>query len=209
MVDEVAADYKLFSEASLRNRDAILGELRRLLLGDSKLLEVGSGSGQHAVYFSTALPNISWQPSDCGEYFKALCHNLAKPNNINLLPPIYLDVDKFEVELSVDTVFCANVIHIMSLALLPDFFAGASRHLNPTGQLVLYGPYRYQGAYTSASNEKFDRWLRFRDPHSGIRDIEQVIELAGQNDLYLKEDVLMPANNQLLVFSKSEMSEPP
>jgi len=160
------------------------------------LLEVGSGSGQHAIRFATALPHVTWQPTDQGDYYPGLIDNISRLAPENVLPPRYLDLNLPEWPADVDCLYSANVIHIMPAALLPQMFA------SPASRLMFYGPYKYDGEFTSDSNANFDLWLKDRNPLSGIRDIEVLLELAEKSGYELKSDTPMPANNQFLLFER-------
>lgn len=192
------------SEACERNKDPILQILKAALHGSARVLEVGSGTGQHAVYFCKHLPELLWQPADRGEYLPILRQRLEQEGPANLLDPIELDVrmSPWAVE-AVDAVFSANTLHIMDWTAVEAFFRGVGSVLPGSGTLCVYGPFRYQGRYTSESNANFDRFLQERDPASGIRDFEAVDALARQQGLQLQSDHRMPANNQLIVWKKS------
>lgn len=183
-----------------RNREPIFGELRRLLADSRSLLEIGSGTGQHAVYFAPRLPQLTWQTSDLTQNLPHIRAWLAAEPAPNLPPPLELDVCGSWPALSVDAVFTANTLHIMSADAVRRFFRGLPRVLRPGGQLIVYGPVRMGGEYIGPSNAGFDRWLRERDPHSGIRDLEWLDELGEAAGLQRLENHYMPANNQLLVW---------
>ncbi|MBT3831468.1 MAG: DUF938 domain-containing protein, partial [Gammaproteobacteria bacterium] len=157
---------------------------------------------QHAVYFVNHLKEVNWQPADKEPYFGALERNLKRISLSGLEKPIYLDVAKFAIAGKFDAVFCANVMHIISADLIPSITAGVANLLDDGGLFILYGPYKYRGAFTTESNAKFDEWLKARDVRSGIRDIEVVQAEAETQRLELIEDIPMPANNRLLVFRK-------
>ena len=196
-----------FSDACERNKGPILDVLRRWL-GDTAgvVLEVGSGTGQHAVYFAKNLPQLSWQPTDQGEHLAALTARVGVEGPCNLLPPLELDVaaSRWPCDVdSIDAIYSANTLHIMDWAHVKAFFRGVGRVLRADGLLLIYGPFRYGGQYTSHSNHAFDDALRRRDPDSGIRDFEAVDALAVAQGLTLVDDVAMPANNQTLVWRKT------
>lgn len=194
---------KHFSEACERNREPILGELTRLFAQSSAVLEIGSGSGQHAAYFAPRLPHLVWQPSDLAENLPSIAAWRAESEASNLLPPLELDLfAPAWPPLRADAVFCANTVHIVSWAGVERLFAGAGRLLTAPGLLCLYGPFNYGGAYTSESNARFDTWLKARDPASGIRDLDAVNALAAAQSLILQEDIAMPANNRLITWRK-------
>ena len=189
------------SEACERNKGPILAILASALANSRKVLEIGSGTGQHAVHFAAHLPHLLWQPSDTGAYLDGLRERIAGEGTPNLLPALELDVrdQPWQVE-SVDAIFTANTLHIMGWAAVEDLFRGVGA-VAPT-LLCIYGPFRYGGKYTSASNADFDRYLRARDPDSGIRNFEDVNTLSGEQGLYLLADHAMPANNQLIIWHK-------
>jgi SAM-dependent methyltransferase len=196
-----------FSPAAANNRQPILDILQPLLAGPGRhvrrVLEIGSGTGQHAVHFARHLPQLVWQPSEQAEHLASLNLRLAAEAPDNLAPALALDVldDPWPIG-SVDAVFAANVVHIMSWRHVEVMFARLDRVLAPGGLLVLYGAYKYGGAFTTTSNERFDQWLRNRDPLSGVRDFEAVDALAGAIGLTLLADHAMPANNQCLVWQR-------
>ena len=189
------------SEACERNKGPILAILASTFANTRKVLEIGSGTGQHAVHFAAHLRHLLWQPSDTGAYLTDLRERIAVEGTPNLLPALELDVrdQPWQVE-SVDAIFTANTLHIMGWAAVRDLFRGVGA-LAPT-LLCIYGPFRYGGKYTSASNADFDRYLRTRDPESGIRNFEDVNTLSSEQGLHLLADHAMPANNQLLIWQK-------
>ncbi|NVK40144.1 MAG: DUF938 domain-containing protein [Oceanospirillaceae bacterium] len=192
-----------YSEACARNQAPILTRLAPLLADRRRLLEIGSGTGQHAVHFAAALPQLSWQPTELAVSLPSLAANLARHGGGNVLPPRALDVRSSEwPEGGWDAVFTANTLHIVGWSEVEALMAGVGRVLAPEGVLCIYGPFRYGGDYTSASNAEFDRWLQQRDPRSGIRDFEAVDALAAAEGLTLAHDFAMPANNQLLVWRR-------
>ena len=189
------------SEACERNKEPILAVLREELAGSTRVLEVGSGTGQHAVYFAAALPQLVWQPSELAENLAPLAERVRLEGGANLREPLALDVraEPWPVT-AADAVFSANTLHIMAWDAVREFFRGAAAVLRSPGVLCVYGPMRYGGAYTSVSNAEFDRALKARDPRSGIRDFEALDELARAAGLGLHADHPMPANNQTLVW---------
>ena len=192
-----------FSQAAENNKTSILDVLRDWLKPDACVLEIGSGSGQHAIHFSQALPNIQWQPSDRSEVQSLLQSNTQVYGSSNLLAPITLDLSSPQwPNTQIDAVYSANVLHIVSTNLGKTMIKGAAQCLQAGGLFIVYGPFRYGGSFTAPSNAEFDDWLRARIPNSGIRDFEWVDELARAGDLVLQEDRSMPANNQCLIFQK-------
>jgi len=189
------------SEACERNKDPILDVLRGAFASTRQVLEIGSGTGQHAVYFARHLPKLRWQPSDTAEYLGTLRARIESEGGTNLAPPVRLDVRTHPWPIGdIDGVFSANTLHIMSGVAVREFFRGVGAHHAARGVLCIYGPFRYAGRYTSESNAAFDRYLKERDPASGIRDFEAVDELARQEGLELDGDHDMPAHNRTLVW---------
>ncbi|MFN3235737.1 MAG: DUF938 domain-containing protein [Pseudomonadales bacterium] len=188
-----------FSQAAANNQLPILQELKKLQAFQQtrlNVLEIGSGSGQHAIYFTSELPHIHWQPSDQGAYFEGLQHNLREFTASNIAPPLYIDLTQPTWPSPIDVLYAANVIHIMPERLLPQMFA------SPANLLLFYGPYKYQGQFTTESNANFDQWLKARNPESGIRDMESLLSLGEEAGYQLVKDQPMPANNQFLVFQR-------
>jgi hypothetical protein len=184
---------KPFSEASERNREPILAILQRVFRETRRVLEIGSGTGQHAAYFSAALPHLVWQASDRAE-------NLPGIREWGV-DPIELDVDGEWPRVDADAVFTANTCHIMSWPQVERMFEGVGR-IGALKTFCVYGPFNYGGRHTSESNARFDAMLRGRDPASGVRDFEAIAALAAKSGLAPKEDNPMPANNRLLVFAR-------
>jgi len=184
-----------FSEASERNRGPILEVLKRGFARTRFVLEIGSGTGQHAAYFARELPHLVWQASDVAENLPGIREWVSDP------PPIELDVDKEWPQLDVDAVFSANTCHIMSWPQVERMFEGIGK-IRSLKTFCLYGPFNYGGKHTSESNARFDAVLRAGDPASGLRDFEEIKTLAEAAGLALQEDNAMPANNRLLVFQK-------
>ena len=194
---------KRFSDACERNREPILAILRRVFADRSSVLEIGSGTGQHAAYFAPALPHLAWQPSDVAENLPSIRIWREEAQTPRLLEPVELDVDRPFPAVEADAVFSANTCHIMSWAQVERMFGSIEQRLPNGGVFALYGPFHYGGKPTSPSNAEFDEWLRNRDPNSGIRDFEAIAALAQSHGMALKEDNAMPANNHLLVFHRS------
>ncbi|WP_124948456.1 DUF938 domain-containing protein [Sulfuriferula thiophila] len=195
---------KPYSEACERNQQPILDQLQTLFADRQQVLEISSGTGQHAVCFGRALPHLTWQTSDLQPNHAGIRAWLDEAQLANVLLPLVLDVtDAVWPVIEVDAIFNANAVHIMSWSAVQRMFEGIGRILQSGGLLCLYGPFNYGGAYTSASNANFDAWLKARDTLSGIRDFEAVCELATAQGLVLLQDVVMPSNNRLLVWRKS------
>src|SRR5580692_9762251 len=190
-----------FSAACERNKDPILEVLRIRFADRIQVLEIGSGTGQHAVYFAQALGHLTWHPTEQLVYLEDLTERVKLEGPGNLRPPTLLDVRQAVWPVrGVDAIFTANTLHIMSWPEVMALFNGIGTVLAPGGVLCIYGPFRYDGRYTSDSNQEFDRMLQDRDPLSGLRDIRAVTALAEQYGLRLDEDNDLPANNRLLVF---------
>lgn len=195
--------HKPYSESCDQNKDVIFAEIERLFLAPGEVLEIGSGTGQHAVYFAPELPHLHWYATDQLEYHAGIEAWFEDGDYENLHGPLELDVNQqtWPVEV-VDYVFSANAVHIMSWQSVIAMFAGIGKVLKPEGLLMLYGPFNYNGQYTSDSNARFDIWLKQRDADSGIRDFEKLNELATREDMQLLEDIEMPVNNRILVWQK-------
>lgn len=192
-----------FSEACERNKGPILAVLERELAASRSALEIGSGTGQHAVHFARHLAHLSWQPTELGAELGPLAERIRLEGSSNLHPAVALDVRTHPWPVGrVDAVFSANTLHIMPWEAVEHFFRGVGSVLATPGVLCVYGPFRYRGEYTSASNAEFDRFLRQRDPLSGIRDFEALDRLAAAQGLELAADHAMPANNQTLVWRR-------
>ena len=191
-----------FSESCERNKKPILGALDQVLPATGLVLEIGSCTGQHIVFFARALPHLAWQPSDQEIYLAGLSSRIGQEGSQNILDAIELDVTTAWPDRRFDAVYSANTAHIMSWPSVCSMFAGVGEILRRGGIFCLYGPFNEEGRFTSKSNEDFDRSLRARDPAMGIRDIEALETLAHGHQLVLAEQVRLPANNRLLVFRK-------
>lgn len=200
---------KPYSESCDQNREPIFEVLREVFAHSRKVLEIGSGTGQHAVYFTAHLPHLTWQTSDLPAYHAGIAAWLEETALPNVRPPLALDVadENWSVE-KVDAVFSANTVHIMSWPEVERMFEGIGRILEEHGVFCLYGPFNYGGAYTSASNAHFDNWLKMRDPLSGIRDFEALDALARAQGMHLLRDHTMPANNRTLVWRMEGTTHP-
>jgi SAM-dependent methyltransferase len=193
-----------FSEAAERNRAPILGALRRLLPERGRVLEIGSGTGQHAVHFAPAFPRLSWQPTEQREHLEGLNTRIRLEGPPNILPAIELDVTGPWPDYCFEAVYSSNTAHIMAWDMVQAMFAGVSKRIAPGGAFCLYGPFNVNGEFTSASNQVFDRQLRERDAAMGLRDVGALSALAGEHQMRLAERCQLPANNQLLVFRRNE-----
>lgn len=192
-----------FSAACERNRDPILGVLERAFARCASVLEIGSGTGQHAVYFARALPHLTWHTSDLPACHEGILSWIESEGPDNVRPPLAIDVRAAQWPVaSVDAVFSANTLHIMSWESVESMFAGIGRILSPGGTVVIYGPFSYGGSHTAESNARFDAALRARDPASGVRACEAVDELARAQGLRLAADIAMPADNRCLVWER-------
>ena len=186
-----------------RNRDPILAVLRKYFADRNRVLEIGSGTGQHAVYFAQAMPQLRWQTSEVVENIPGIQMWLDEAQLPNTPPPLVLDVKDGWPAAKFDAVFSANTLHIMSWQEVQQLFANLDRAMTTDAVLAIYGPFNYDGKFTSDSNAAFNDWLRARGEHMAIRDFEAVDELAGSIGLQLVEDVAMPANNRTLVWQRS------
>jgi SAM-dependent methyltransferase len=192
-----------YSEACDQNKQPILAVLRECMVHSGTVLEIGSGTGQHAVHFARHLPHLTWQPSDVQEYLAGMQLWLDEAELPNVRPPLALDVtdDPWPIERA-DYVFSANTAHIMSWPEVEKLVAGVAAVLTTGGLFCLYGPFSYAGRHTSESNVSFDAWLKMRDPQSGVRDFVRLDALATEVGLDLNKDYAMPANNRTLVWSR-------
>ena len=196
----------LSAPAALRNRGVILDVLDELLPADSEVLEIGSGTGEHAVHFAGAMPEVTWHTSDLADSHTAINAWIARSGLGNVRPPVLLDVRNASAWHSpVDVIYSANTMHIMSADTVDMMLKLAGRIIRPGGWLMVYGPFRLDGAFTSDSNRLFDTSLRARDPDMGIRDLEWVDRRAAAAGLSRSEWFAMPANNYLLAWRKAEL----
>jgi hypothetical protein len=196
-----------YSESCERNKEPILEVLLQLLPHYGKILEIGSGTGQHLVHFAPRIPGLIWQPSDRDEYLQGLLARVEQEGSQNILPPIKLDVLEQWPGGVFEAAYSANTAHIMSWDAVCAAFAGIGTHLAEGGLYCLYGPFNSDGRFTSDSNRQFDRHLQSQDPKMGLRDIEALEIQAKSNEMNLHGQFPMPANNQLLVFRKKRSGE--
>jgi SAM-dependent methyltransferase len=190
-----------FSDACERNKGPILGVLRAAFADRTRVVEIGAGTGQHAVHFARHLPHLRWQPTDRADCLPGLVARIAAEGPSNLSAAVELDVSQQPwPALRGDAVYSANTLHIMSWPAVEALFAGLPAILQAGGVLAIYGPFKYAGQFTTESNAAFDAMLRERDPASGLRDFEAVSALADAAGLALVADRAMPANNQLLIW---------
>ena len=192
-----------FSEACERNKGPILEVLRKVFSKTETVLEIGSGTGQHAVHFSKHLSHLVWQPTELGERVAMLKSRIDLEGPGNLLPAKELDVERNDWRLEeTDAVFIANVFHIAPIEVMHSCLKGTSKCLKRLGIFCVYGPFRFEGEFTSPSNAQFDCSLKTNNPEWGIRDFEQLCQVAEERGLTFQHNYSMPANNQLLVFKK-------
>ncbi|MDH5395360.1 MAG: class I SAM-dependent methyltransferase [Gammaproteobacteria bacterium] len=194
---------KPYAESSEQNKHAILPVLQQYFKAVTSVLEIGSGTGQHAVFFAEKFPQLRWNATDRAEYLAGIQMWLDDAKLANIKGPLLLDVNQpaWPIE-DTDVVFSANTVHIMGWPSVENMFAGIGRVLKQKGIFCLYGPFNYNGQFTSESNARFDLWLKQRDPVSGVRDFEALQILAAQAAMTLIDDVEMPANNRVLVWQK-------
>ncbi len=197
----MTADSKPYSEACEQNKEPILGVLREVFTAPGLILEIGAGTGQHAVHFARALPHLDWQPTDQADYLPGIRQWIAEAGLVNLRQPLELNTrsERWPITQAAG-VFSANTTHIMDWPAVEGLFRGVGQCLASGGVFCLYGPFNYGGRYTSASNAQFDAWLKLRDPASGIRDFADLNQLARDNGLQLRQDYPMPVNNHTLVW---------
>lgn len=192
---------KPFAESCEENKQPILQVLQKEFAHARRVLEIGSGTGQHAVYFARELAHLSWQTSDVQDNHPGIMAWLNDEGTDNAHPPLPLDVTQVNWPAQeYDGVFSANTVHIMSWPEVEKMFVGIGQILLPGGRFCLYGPFNYDGQYTSNSNARFDQWLKSRDPKSGIRDVADLNKLAAKAGLKLVRDYEMPTNNRILVW---------
>ncbi len=193
-----------FSSATERNRKPILDQLQTLFPQQGTILEIGSGTGQHAVFFTRNMPGLLWQPSDRLENLAGLQARFSTEGNEHLLPLVQLDVitDPWPGS-TYEGAFSANTAHIMSWEAVVAMFTGVAAHLLPGARFCLYGPFNIDNCFTSESNAQFDAGLRAKDSQMGIRDMAAIESLANLHQMQLEHKLAMPANNFILVFRKS------
>ena len=199
---------KPFSESCVQNQAEICSVLKSLLKDNKHVLEIGSGTGQHAIYFAKQLSPLIWQTSDQEQYHQGINLWLDEAELVNTRKPIKLDVSQDiwpeqDNKQKIDTIFSANAVHIMAWNNVIDYFTYGTQLIEKNGLFILYGPFNYSGKYTSESNASFDLWLKQNDNKSGIRDFEALDELANKNNMTLEHDIEMAANNRILCWSKN------
>jgi SAM-dependent methyltransferase len=200
---------KSYSESCEKNKAPILAVLKDIFAERKRVLEIASGTGQHAVYFGRELPHLIWQTSELARHHASIQAWLDEAQLPNVLPPLQADVNdaRWPVE-QVDAIFNANTVHIISWPEVELLFAHIARIIAPGGFVCFYGPYNYGGHFTSESNARFDTWLKSRDPNSGVRDFEAVNRLAASHGLELLRDIEMPSNNRFLVWLANQSKFP-
>jgi hypothetical protein len=196
---------KPYSDACEENKGPLLDVIAPRLREARRVLEIGSGTGQHAVCFAAAMPQLIWQTSDIAPHLAGIRCWLDEAPLSNLPPPIALDVTADWPEGPYDAVFSANTAHIMGLTEVEAMFDGVGRVLAAGGLFALYGPFQYAGRHTSESNARFDGWLRAGDPRMGVRDLDTLVGYGARAGLILEEDIPMPVNNRTLIWRR----EPP
>jgi len=193
---------KQYSAACDQNKDPILKVIKPLLLNAKSVLEVGSGTGQHCVYFAKELPHLTWQASDQSMYLPSVSAWIDDAKLTNTPKALKLNVDLDWPEDKYQAIYSANTVHIMSWEMVLNFFKGVGQVLDKGGVFILYGPFNYLGQYTSQSNANFDLLLKDNNPLSAIRDFEALNQLAQKVGLSLVNDFAMPANNRILCWEK-------
>jgi cyclopropane fatty-acyl-phospholipid synthase-like methyltransferase len=199
---------KPFSQACENNKRPILAHLRNVFAAGETVLEIGSRTAQHVEFFAAMMPKVRWQPSDIAENMPTLIDALSENTQSNVAPPVMLDVTMNPWPLGAmisntfDGIFSANTLHIMPASAVECFFAGVGKALAAKGRVCVYGPFKYNGEFTTQSNADFDASLRTKYPLSGLRDFEWVDALAQAQGLSLVRDFAMPANNQMLVWQR-------
>lgn len=193
---------KPFAESSEQNKEPILEILKSEFADCHRILEVGSGTGQHAVFFSGQLPHLQWICSDLEENHAGIQMWLDEAPHNNIEGPLLLDAREDWPQLQVDAVFSANAIHIMSWQAVEGMIENVGKVLSSGGKLCLYGPFMVDGQHTADSNAQFDVWLKNRDPMSGVRDVTDLITLLNVQNMELINDYEMPVNNRILVWQK-------
>jgi SAM-dependent methyltransferase len=203
-MSEPTPEEALTSPSVARNREPILAVLRRVLPERGHVLEIASGTGEHAVYFAAALRNLLWQPTDQDPLaLRSIAAHHAAAGLANLAPPLPLDASASDWPVShADAVVAINMVHISPWSATEGLMRGSERILHPGGILYLYGAYKENGIHTAPSNAVFDESLRARHPDWGVRDVADVTRLANTHGLVLVERILMPANNLSLVFRR-------
>lgn len=196
---------KPFSPAADRNKEAILKELKRELLDDQLVLEIASGTGQHACFFSENLPRVTWQPTELKQNIAAIKIRAREKNLSNLLDPLELDINSLRwPNLKADACYLCNTFHIVGIHSVRATFAGCKQLLQARGKFCVYGPFSFHGEHTAPSNEQFDHHLRASDPASGVRDLVELDQMAQETGFSPCRYIKMPANNLFVVWECSD-----
>ena len=193
-----------YSESCDQNQGAILQVLKQFVKGKKRVLEIGSGTGQHAVYFGQQFEWLNWQTSDLEENHSGISAWIEYSQLTNVIHPVALDVAGTWPAAQYDVIFSANTLHIMSATDVMQLFTRLPACMGEQALFIVYGPFNYQGEYTSASNRHFDQWLKQRDPHSGIKNFDWLQDIARTSGLECSHDFIMPANNRILVWQRTE-----
>ena len=193
---------KPFNKAANNNKAAILEQLLSILSNSKRVLEIGSGTGQHAVHFAPALRHLTWQPSDLTENIPGMLLWFNEVKAPNILSPLELDVTQESWPKHFDAIFTANTLHIMPWSIVQVMLDRAGKQLPKDGLLIVYGPFKYSGKYTTESNANFDLWLKSCQPHYGIREFDDINTQVQQLGLTFQSKIAMPANNEMLVWKK-------
>lgn len=192
-----------FSRSADNNKEHILQKLREFLAPGAQILEIASGTAQHALYFTSKVKHLTWQPSDIDLEAFQLARTIQDNPRPNLLSPIELDIGNWpELSSSFDGVYSANCLHIIGEQLVAPYVAGVSKSLKVNGKMMLYGPFKFDGEFTTSSNAEFNQFLANTYEGGGIKDFERVDQLAQSNGLKLVQNCPMPANNQFIVWQK-------
>jgi len=195
---------KPYSESCDQNREPIYSVIQPLLDSARQVLEIGSGTGQHAVYFAEKLPHLTWHASDRKDYLDGIRYWLEESELSNVSGPLELDMSGSHwPSIDVDAVFTANSIHIMHAEEVANLVSGVGQLLHRNGDFLIYGPFNYGQQYSSDSNANFDAWLKERDSQSGIKNFEDIVAMAADAGMSLVDDYVMPANNRILHFKKT------
>jgi hypothetical protein len=201
--EKITMPIKPYADSSEQNKQPILEVLQSQFAHSKHVLEIGSGTGQHGAWLPAFMPHLSWQCSELAENLAGIQLWLDEAGLSNTPPAIELNINQTGwPSLIIDAVFSANTFHIVSWPEVKKCFAGIGNLLPATGKFALYGPFIYGGKHTSQSNIQFDQWLKARDPKSGVRDVDDLNHLAGEQNMALIDDIEMPVNNHILVWQK-------
>ena len=205
MISRMNCINKPFSESCEQNKDVILSRIQPYLSNGVRVLEIGSGTGQHAVHFASLNPQIEWQPSDRAKNLQGIKAWIADSKCSNISSVIELDVlEQWPID-CYDIIFTANSFHIMSSEAVKTCLETVSNCLINRGCFIVYGPFNYNQQYTSSSNQRFDAWLKANNPDSGIKDFEWICDITQQAGLHLIDDIEMPANNRILIWQQETL----